>query len=191
MFVNRLKSISILNYKTLSFCLCTFICACNPYQQYISEIDTLEVTIDSLQKIYTPINFDTIKQSIQKISVLEDSLKKCISDSTTLQFYEAKMAPAANLKKSMNRWKKSYLNGGGEFEYSKTQLQNLKEDIQHKLLEESAIIKYLETEKTAISQLKDYVEKTVNWHKQALNTYPNVIKNLESSIDSCLIRQNQ
>lgn len=188
---NAIKSIRSFTCKACVIYLFSFVWACNPNQHYISEIEALETTVDSLQNVFTPINSDTIKHRIQKLSLLEDSLKKCMADSISILFYEANVAPTENLKKSMNRWGKSYLKGTNEFKYAKNQLKNLKEDVQHKLLEEATIIKYVETEKTAITQLKDYVEKTISWQKQALESYSVVYKDLELALDSCITRQNQ
>lgn len=177
-----------MSIKHYFFGLILFCVSCNPYQSYLQQIDALEKRIDVAQQEFQKIDQDVAKKSMAKIQQLSDSIRSFAKDTASLLVLEKRLYSAANMKKSWSRFKRSYISGSQEFEYSKTQLQNLRNDIQNKVLEERLILQYLEQEKKAVEELEKYLQKIASWEQEAVKLSEKIFPDLQLVLDSC--RQN-
>lgn len=166
-----------------------FFTSCHPYQKYVEEIDLLLLSLDSTQAVFNQIDTHLVYQEKTNLKKALDSIKPMINDTSRWMKWQAYISPAANLNKSFSRWHRSFLNGKDEFSYSKKQLTDLRQDIQHKLLEESFIIKYVESEKQALEDLKQYTQKLKAWQQDLFVTSDSILPKLRVVQDTLAISQ--
>jgi len=125
----------------------------------VSRVDSLYFVAKILENQAASVNIDTItsyKLYIDKTTKFILSNSKLISEDKLLSRNIIKLGNAGRVFKKFNQNYSDLLN---DIKFSKTQLKNLKEDLNNGLVKESDFVKYYEDEKKAIEDVKKEVIK--------------------------------
>jgi len=125
----------------------------------VSRVDSLYFIATVLENQAASVNIDTInsyKLYIDKTTKFILSNSKLIPEDKLLSKNIIKLGNAGRVFKKFN---KNYTDLLNDIKFSKTQLKNLKEDLNNGLVKESDFVKYYEDEKKAIEDVKKEVIK--------------------------------
>lgn len=135
--------------------------ACKPnYNKEISQIDGLIEILTAAEEVLYSVSKDSLLEITQ---LVREDIKKIQSKNDTLTREAAfKADEYIGRLKHLTRLSINYGKMEGELELIKTQLENLKKDLQNGLIEQKDFLTYYESEKTAVILINDKIAKSTN-----------------------------
>ena len=149
--LNTIKLICIIVISGAFFASCN-----NKNKETLQQIKFLEYKVDSLEKVYYDIDIEYLKKIYSELTKNTEFLKANFVIIGELDTAVTKYVYAyRNLTKRMNRsFKHGGLNIGAGINLRQQQLANLKHDIKHDLLNDTAEIQhFIEIERKAVVDL--------------------------------------
>lgn len=146
------------------------ITACsNPNQKEIKEVDELITIAEETEK--SLLSVDTARVfAIKKI--MNEDYKILNQFTDTLGKEEAfRIADIVGNKKKFFRLSANYNKYVQEIKLSKSQLTNLKKDLENEAIKKEQFLRYFETEQQALMSINKKIHKSVDGIEQAIGKY--------------------
>ncbi len=160
-FINK----SYLNMKLhqfITFVLSTIVLfSCSPnYEREIAQIDGLSKILTASEEVLHSVNRDSLFEITQ---LVKEDIKRIQSKNDTLTREAAfKADEYVGRLKHLNRLYINYGKMEDELNTIKTQLNNLKQDLQNGLIQQKDFLTYYESEKTAVILINDKIAHSTN-----------------------------
>lgn len=139
----------------ISFLILT-VASCNPSDKYkaeIAEIDSCLSVLDSVESLYNGINFDSLKLMVAHVLDNEDSIQLYYHPDTLSLDIGTRMNECKGIRKSLKNLDAKQDDFAIEISAIRTQLANLKVDIENGVLAEEKMKGYIEQEKMDLNVL--------------------------------------
>jgi len=149
------------NYYLLLFFFMLLLVACKPhYEREIAQIDGLSKILTASEEVLHSVNRDSLFEITQ---LVKEDIKRIQSKNDTLTREAAfKADEYVGRLKHLNRLYINYGKMEDELNTIKTQLENLKQDLQNELIQQKDFLTYYENEKTAVILINDKIAHSTN-----------------------------
>jgi len=156
--------------------------ACNnPYEKELQEVNSLIALVDETEKSLLSIDTSSVfaakaqmEKDLSEFNMLVDTMNK----------EEAfKVGDIFGNKKKLYRLTENYPNFVRQIEFTKTQLENLKQDLENGLIKKEEFSGYYEIEQSALMNLNHEIDKSINGIETAIGKFeidrPDLLKMIE------------
>jgi hypothetical protein len=149
-----------MKYFLITFLALFLVTSCDNAKKYkteISEIDTKQLELDSLESIVNEIEMDSLKYMQIEASTNESVIRKYYSPDTIDMIFAGKLDRNKRVRKSLDGIENKKKNLLKELVEIRIQFSNLKKDILAGLYDSEQIENYLNVEKLDVDQLALHV----------------------------------
>lgn len=139
---------------TLAFSAIT-LTSCDPAKKFadeISDIDSCQAVLDSVDNLYQSINFDSLEYMVNHVLENEAKFKKYYSSDTVDMTLGSYMNSCKGVRKSLKDIRGFEMSFKNEIAILDSQFTNLKTDILNDLYSKDEIKTYLDEEKLALQK---------------------------------------
>lgn len=142
---------NVLKFSLIVLIAITFACNRTKHPEYVAEIDSLLVNIDSLELKYSEINIDTLKAKFEIVKAKTEEMQKNeninLDESAEIK---TAMINHGKIHKSFKWYIKRHDKNTEDLAFNKKQLENLRNDISNNLIADDKIEKYFTDEAQAV-----------------------------------------
>ena len=137
--------------------LIVFFVSCeNPFEQEIVQVESMQLQLNECEEMVAPLDANKVRDMYNEYGkIMAVIKKKYMSDSVTVDQKFGQMTNLYNGVKGIKGFGINKENILEEIAFTKTQLENLKDDLVHKDIDNSDTIKsYINTEQEALTEIK-------------------------------------
>lgn len=151
------KTIKLKKAQLIVAGLLVFFVGCtNPYEQEIVQVESMQMELQKCEEMVAPIDSKRVRDMYNEYGkIMAVIKKKYISDS---MYVDQKYGRMSNLYKGVKKIKGFGINKENVLEqiaFTKTQLENLKDDLIHKDIASADTVKsYVQMERESITEIK-------------------------------------
>lgn len=163
-----------------------FLSACQrtEYTAEIRQIDSLVIVLDTMRNIHRRIDTTGYEQAMEAYAERMAAVGKLYSERGDTMNYEVgmMMAEYRELKKPLEKFKRKYAEVATELDFSRTQLLDLKHDLEHNLLDTNIVNKMLRSESEAVEKIVAETNELQTSHQITLKK----TESMEPAVDSLI-----
>ncbi len=159
-------------------------CSRTHYSEELRQIDSMIVELDSARNIHRRIDTTGYGEAMKKYTTRMSSIQGSYASrgDTMERDVAMMMASYRELKKPLERFKKSYAAVSTDLEFTRTQLLDLKHDLEHNLLDSNLVHKMLREEDDAVTRIRMETDQL----KMSYKVTEDKTQKLEPKVDSLL-----
>jgi len=167
--------------------LIVFFFSCeNPFEKEIVQVESMQIQLNECEEMVAPLDANKVREMYNEYGkIMAVIKKKYVSDSVAV---DQKFGQMSNLYKGVKRIKGfgvSKENILEEIAFSKTQLENLKDDLVHKDIENPDTIKsYILLEHDALTEIKVASHNLKSNYTALLSVQDTVYPYMKAVVDS-------
>jgi hypothetical protein len=166
----RQKNYAVLKWSALMLTV-LFLPACGtPDAKFLAEVEKLENTLAkaeaSLKVVDTSRISNYLHASNENLRIISESFRDTMNKDTAIL-----IADYAASRKSLRMFLENYSDVLKELDYSGSQLQAMRSDIENNLMPEDKFTDYIFTEAKSVERLEELVENLLQWYGSALRMY--------------------
>lgn len=179
--------------KTFSFLFalgvaaaCLIGCDHTHYTEEIRHIDSLLVVLDSTRNDHRRIDTTGFETAMENYSERMSAVQAAYAERGDTMGYDVAMMMARyrELKKPLERFKDTYEEVSTELDFSRSQLLDLKHDLEHNLLDSNIVERMLRSETEAV----EHIEMRTEQLRLSMKTTREKTEIMEPKVDSLLNR---
>ncbi len=154
----------------------------SPEEKKMDRVDSLykvvEVLEDSIAKVSLAKVESMIEENQRLIDRVQNEYKDTIEKEEMFFFYDFK-----RYRKSITQLKQNIEFQTGQIAYTKTQLENLKEDINNGLIIDEHFKNYFSSEQEAVNRLKETSKSINQWYRGSFKRYDELKKGVHEILE--------
>jgi len=149
----------------------------------IARVDSLYTVLESIEDSLEVISITKVNRLLDENMNLVTKVQNQISDTLTKEqmFF---LSDFKRFRKSLTQLVQNIEFQVGQVGYSKTQIENFKEDINNGLIIDEYYNDYFNTEKEAIGRLKESSINISTWYKGTFKRYDELKKGVEQILEN-------
>lgn len=164
------------------FSISIFSCS-SPENSQFTRVDSLHSVLQSIEDTLAQISLAKVNRLVDENQTLIERVEKEYGDTLTKDqmffFYDFK-----RYRKSLTQLVTNIEFQVGQVAYTKTQLENLKEDLKNGLLTQEQFNAYFSSEKDAVQRLKEGSISLSNWYRGTFGRYNELKTGVEAIFEN-------
>ena len=157
-------------------------CSSNQNKEYIAKVDQALAKIDKADSTVSGLDFSVLSVYRDTIAFDVKFIQREYSDTMNLDL-ATKVDVYYRTIKSINKFEATFKDQMEDLQYSRVQLQNLKDDLEKNIIDSSGFNLYFPPENQAVQSLSESAIGLESWYNTILSSYTKY----KSPIDSVIL----